>query len=81
MGSEVRLTAQVADESRALRAFERVFDEFDRLDRLLSVWKAGSDVLRLNAEAGERPCRSARKRWRCCGPPGRSATGPAASST
>ena len=55
MGSEVRLTAYVADESRALRAFEKVFDEFDRLDRLLSVWKAGSDVLRVNAEAGHVP--------------------------
>jgi len=55
MGSEVRLTAQVADESRALRAFEKAFDEFDRLDRLLSVWKPGSDVLRLNAEAGHAP--------------------------
>ncbi len=55
MGSEVRLTAQVADESRALRAFEKAFDEFDRLDRLLSVWKPGSDVLRLNADAGRAP--------------------------
>ena len=55
MGSEVRLTAHVTDEPRALRAFEKAFDEFDRLDRLLSVWKGGSDVLRINAEAGLAP--------------------------
>src|SRR6187431_2274326 len=55
MGSEVHLTAWTDDEPRALRAFERVFDEFDRLDRLHSVWKDGSDVLRVNAEAGHAP--------------------------
>jgi thiamine biosynthesis lipoprotein len=55
MGSEVHLTAWTDDQSRALRAFEQAFDEFDRLDRLLSVWKPGSDVLRLNAEAGHTP--------------------------
>jgi FAD:protein FMN transferase len=32
-----------------------VFDEFDRLDRLLSVWKDGSDVVRVNAAAGRHP--------------------------
>jgi thiamine biosynthesis lipoprotein len=52
MGSEVRLTASGAREPDAIRAFEKVFDEFDRLDRLLSVWHAGSDVSRVNAEAG-----------------------------
>jgi len=55
MGSEVHLTAWTDDEPRALRAFEQAFDEFDRLDRLLSVWKDGSDVLRVNAEAGHAP--------------------------
>src|SRR6187431_2284151 len=55
MGSEVHLTAWTDDEPRALRAFERVFDAFDRLDRLHSVWKDGSDVLRVNAEAGHAP--------------------------
>ena len=55
MGSEVRLTAYVSDEAGALRAFEKAFDEFDRLDRMLSVWKSGSDVLRVNAEAGRAP--------------------------
>ena len=52
MGSEVRVTASVSRESDALPVFEKVFDEFDRLDRLLSVWHATSDVSRINAEAG-----------------------------
>ena len=55
MGSEVRLTAWTADEPRALRAFEQVFIEFDRLDRLLSVWHPESDVSRINAAAGRAP--------------------------
>ena len=55
MGSELHLTAWTNDEPRAVQAFERVFDEFDRLDRLHSVWKDGSDVLRVNAEAGHAP--------------------------
>ena len=55
MGSEVRLTASVSSEHDALRAFEKVFDEFDRLDRLLSVWHAESDVSRINGEAARAP--------------------------
>jgi len=55
MGSEVRVTAFVSSERDALRTFERLFDEFDRLDRLLSVWHANSDVSRINAAAGRRP--------------------------
>ena len=55
MGSDVRLTAYVTDEPRAVRAFEEVFDEFDRLERLMSVWKEGSDVLQMNAQAGRTP--------------------------
>jgi len=52
MGSELRLTAWTADDATAVAAFEKAFDEFDRLDRLMSVWREGSDVLRLNAAAG-----------------------------
>ena len=55
MGSELRLSAWTADEPRAAAAFEAVFGEFERLDRLLSVWRSGSDVARLNAAAGGRP--------------------------
>jgi thiamine biosynthesis lipoprotein len=52
MGSEVGLTAWAPDDAATLAAFAQVFDEFDRLDRLMSVWREGSDVLRINAAAG-----------------------------
>jgi thiamine biosynthesis lipoprotein len=55
MGSEVHLTAWTSDEPAALAAFEEAFDEFDRLDALMSVWKEGSEIERLNAAAGEKP--------------------------
>jgi thiamine biosynthesis lipoprotein len=53
MGTEVELTAWTADDVRAEAAFTAVFGEFDRLDAMMSVWKDGSDVLRLNAAAGD----------------------------
>jgi thiamine biosynthesis lipoprotein len=53
MGSELRLTAWTADEAAAQSAFDAVFTEFERLDALMSVWRAGSDVLRINAAAGD----------------------------
>jgi FAD:protein FMN transferase len=55
MGSEVHLTAWTSDERVATAAFEAVFDEFDRLDALMSVWKEGSEVERLNRAAGQMP--------------------------
>ncbi len=55
MGAEVRVTVWTAEERVAYDAFDAVFAEFDRLDALLSVWKPGSDVLRLNAAAGKVP--------------------------
>jgi thiamine biosynthesis lipoprotein len=55
MGSELRVTAWTTDEARAHAAFEAVFGEFDRLDGMMSVWKKGSDIVRLNEAAGERP--------------------------
>jgi thiamine biosynthesis lipoprotein len=55
MGTEVRVTARAGDETDTRRAFSAVFAEFDRLDALLSIWKAGSDVLRINAAAGVAP--------------------------
>jgi len=55
MGSLVELTAWTTDERAANDAFEHAFREFDRLDALLSVWKDGSDVLRMNAAAGKAP--------------------------
>lgn len=55
MGSEVHLTAWTSDEPAALAAFEAAFDEFDRLDALMSVWKEGSEIEQLNHAAGEKP--------------------------
>ena len=52
MGSEVRLSAWTADEQAALTVFEQVFAEFDRLDRLMSVWHPESATSRINAAAG-----------------------------
>jgi thiamine biosynthesis lipoprotein len=53
MGSAVNLSAWTPDEASASAAFEKVFAEFDRLDSLMSVWKEGSDVLRINDAAGK----------------------------
>jgi thiamine biosynthesis lipoprotein len=53
MGTEVTVTAWTADETAAIAAFAAVFAEFDRLDALMSVWRDGSDVTRLNEAAGQ----------------------------
>ena len=55
MGSILHLTAWTGDEAAARAAFARAFAEFDRLESLLSTWREGSDVLRLNAAAGQAP--------------------------
>lgn len=55
MGSQLRLVAWTRDEAAAVDTFEYIFREFDRLEALLSVWKEGSDVLRLNQAAGVAP--------------------------
>lgn len=55
MGSELRLTAASVDEATAVAAFDAVFGEVDRLESLMSVWREGSDIQRLNAAAGIEP--------------------------
>jgi len=55
MGSSLELTAWTADEAAADEAFGAVFAEFDRLDRMMSVWKSESDIMRLNQAAGDHP--------------------------
>ncbi len=57
MGSELRLTAATSDEASAVEAFEAVFQEFDRLENLLSNWRERSEVQQLNAAAGKQPVR------------------------
>ena len=53
MGSQLGLSAWTTDEASAVAAFDAVFAEFDRLESLMSVWREGSDVVRLNAAAGD----------------------------
>jgi thiamine biosynthesis lipoprotein len=55
MGSSLQLTAWTNDPEAAGAAFEEVFREFDRLDGLMSVWREGSDIVRLNGAAGQHP--------------------------
>jgi thiamine biosynthesis lipoprotein len=55
MGSELRLSAWTTDDRATVAAFNQVFAEFERLESLLSVWRPGSDVRRLNDAAGVRP--------------------------
>jgi len=55
MGSQLKVTLWTTDEGKAVAAADRVAREFDRLESLLSVWKDGSDVVRLNAAAGQAP--------------------------
>jgi len=57
MGSPVHLSAWTADPVRAGVAFDAAFDEFDRLDAMMTVWRPDSDVLRVNAAAGDHPVR------------------------
>lgn len=54
MGSELHIAAWTADESAA-GSIDAVFAEFERLERLMSVWRDGSDIRRLNAAAGRQP--------------------------
>lgn len=55
MGSQLRLVAWAPEDAPTVAAFEQVFQEFERLDSLLSVWRPGSDVSRLNQAAGRQP--------------------------
>jgi thiamine biosynthesis lipoprotein len=55
MGTAVHISAWTTDEAATETAFDKAFDEFDRLDGLMSVWKEGSDVLRINDAAGRSP--------------------------
>jgi thiamine biosynthesis lipoprotein len=55
MGSTLRLTAWSKDEPGALSAFDDVFREFTRLERLMSTWIPESDIVRVNQMAGVQP--------------------------
>jgi len=55
MGSLLELSIVGPDDVPTQRAIDEVFREVDRLDQLMSVWKPGSDILRVNAAAGDHP--------------------------
>ena len=55
MGSTLTLTAWTTDQRAATSAFEEVFAEFARLEKLMSTWIADSHVSRVNRDAGMRP--------------------------
>src|SRR5215203_4811765 len=55
MGADARLSAWTSDEKGARAAFEDAFREFERLESLMSTWRAGSDLVRLNEAAGRQP--------------------------
>lgn len=55
MGSSLRVALWTTHEMKAITAADQVYDEFNRLEALLSVWRPGSDVVRLNAAAGAQP--------------------------
>jgi thiamine biosynthesis lipoprotein len=61
MGSALHVGIWTADEAAAIAAADQVRAEFDRLEALLSVWKDGSDVVRLNRAAGVQPVTVARE--------------------
>jgi thiamine biosynthesis lipoprotein len=54
MGAEADLSAWTSDETAALHAFDEGFAEIDRLENLMSIWRPGSDIVRLNDAAGRR---------------------------
>ena len=55
MGSTLTLTAWTSDAAAARSAFDDVFAEFARLEKLMSTWIPESEVSRINREAGIRP--------------------------
>ena len=55
MGADARLTAWTADEKVARGAFDDAFRELERLESLMSTWRTGSDLVRLNEAAGSQP--------------------------
>jgi thiamine biosynthesis lipoprotein len=55
MGSELHLSVWTSDPNGAAAAFDAIAQEFRRLEDLMSNWKQGSDIQKLNAAAGEHP--------------------------
>ncbi len=57
MGTRVTVSLWTDDEVRAAQASAAVFEEFRRIEALMTSWGDDSDVARINAAAGARPVR------------------------
>jgi thiamine biosynthesis lipoprotein len=57
MGSTLKVSVWTADRPGAEAAIEDVITEFDRLERVMSVWIEDSDIVRTNEAAGKHPVR------------------------
>jgi len=55
MGSTLRLTVWTSDQPGAQAAFDEVFAEFGRLEKLMSTWIPDSDIQRVTHAAGLGP--------------------------
>ena len=60
MGTRVTVSLWTESETEAARAAALVFDEFRRIDDLMTTWREDSDVSRINAAAGGPPVVGAR---------------------
>ena len=54
MGTRVTVSLWTDDQTAAAKAAAAVFEEFERVDRLMTSWLDTSDVSRINAAAGKR---------------------------
>ncbi len=52
VGTQITITAYTTDKAGALAVMEEAFKEFDRLEKLLTIWLPQSDVSKLNKGAG-----------------------------
>jgi thiamine biosynthesis lipoprotein len=52
MGAQAQFTAWTSNEPAALQAFTEGYAELERLDAMMSVWRPGSEIVRLNEAAG-----------------------------
>ncbi len=55
MGTEVRISIYTDDDEGALKAADAAFAEIQRLEALMTTWRADSEISRVNAAAGSGP--------------------------
>jgi thiamine biosynthesis lipoprotein len=64
MGTEVSVYLWSDDSEAGLAALESVFQEADRIDRLMSTYKDDSEISKINREAAEAPVKSGEELYR-----------------